>query len=404
MEETKLKEVSKESARWLLISRQGFLEEKRGKNGTLEAIKRLECLQMDPISVVHRNQHLVLHSRVVDYKPSYLEQLIYRDRLLFEYWCNEKSIIPIEDFPYFRYRMQNPSQYHSPFYERLKAKRKSLKDAIAHVLSEIRRHGPLSALEFKQKGKIKSKVATNVLNLLWDCGELMIHHVDGNRRYYDLTERFLPLNADVETSSREEYERFMIRKYMRAYGLIDTRDWRFGWLPLKASQRKNIVKKMTEDNELCPVKIEGVKHVYYVLEENLGLLENSDTSASEKVHFVAPLDNLLWNRRMISEIFDFNYSWEVYKPPEKRIYGYYAMPILYGTRFIGRLDPKLDRQNRKMIINSIVLEEKDFDRDSLVDELAAALQRFLKLHDVSQINLKKTQPKDLKPALMGELC
>ena len=404
MEETKLKEVSKESARWLLISRQGFLEEKRGKNGTLEAIKRLECVQMDPISVVQRNQHLVLYSRVVDYKLSYLDELIYKDRLLFEYWCNEKSIIPIEDFPYFRYRMQNPSQYHSPFYERLKAKRKSLKDAIAHVLSEIRRHGPLSALEFKQKEKIKSKVATSVLNLLWDCGELMIHHLDGNRRYYDLTERFLPLNADVETSSREEYERFMIRKYMRAYGLIDTRHWRFGWLPLKASQRKNIVKKMIEDNELCPVKIEGVKHVYYVLEENLGLLENSDTSASEKVHFVAPLDNLLWNRRMISEIFDFNYSWEVYKPPEKRIYGYYAMPILYGTRFIGRLDPKLDRQNRKMIINSIVLEEKDFDRDSLVDELAAALQRFLKLHDVSQINLKKTQPKDLKPALMGELC
>lgn len=157
----------------------------------------------------------------------------------------------------------------------------------------------------------------------------------------------------------------MIQKYMRAYGLIDTRDWRFGWLPLKASQRKNIVKKMTQDNELCPVKIEGVKHVYYVLEENLSLLENSDTSVSEKVHFVAPLDNLIWNRRMISEIFDFNYSWEVYKPPEKRIYGYYVMPILYGTRFIGRLDPKLDRQNRKMIINSIVLEQKDFDRDSL---------------------------------------
>jgi len=107
----------------------------------------------------------------------------------------------------------------------------------------------------------------------------MIHHVEGNRRYYDLTERLLPPNTDVETPSREEYERFMIQKYMRA----------------------------------------GVKHVYYVLEENSSLLENSDTSVSEKVHFVAPLDNLLWNRRMISEIFDFSYSWEVYKPPEKRI-------------------------------------------------------------------------------------
>ena len=278
-----------------------------------------------------------------------------------------------------------------------------MKEAIAHVLSEIRKHGPLSALEFKQKGKIESKVATSVLNLLWDCGELMIHHVEGNRRYYDLAERLIPPNTDVETPTREEYERFMIRKYMRAYGLIDTRDWRFGWLPLKASQRKNIVKKMTEDNELFPVKIEGVKHVYYVLEENLSLLENSDISVSEKVHFVAPLDNLIWNRRMISEIFDFNYSWEVYKPPQKRIYGYYVMPILYETRFIGRLDPKLDRQNRKMIINSIVLEEKDFNRDTLVGELAAALRRFVKLHDASQINIEKTRPKDLKPALMREL-
>jgi uncharacterized protein YcaQ len=195
----------------------------------------------------------------------------------------------------------------------------------------------------------------------------------------------------------------MIQKYMRAYGLVDTRHWRFGWLPLKASQRKNMVKKMTEDNELCPIKIEGVKHTYYVLKEHLNLLENSDISVSEKVHFIAPLDNLLWNRRIISEIFDFNYSWEVYKPPEKRIYGYYVMPILYGTRFIGRLDPKLDRQNRKMIINSIFLEEKDLHKGTWIGELAAALQRFLKLHNVSQVNIEKTRPKDLKHVLMREL-
>jgi len=402
MEKTKPKEVSKESARRFLLLRQGFLQQ-RGKNGTLEAIKRLECLQMDPISVVHRNQHLVLHNRTVDYKPSYLEQLIYKDRLLFEYWCNEKSIIPIEDFPYFRYRMQNPSQFHSPFYERLKAKRKKLKDAISHVLSEIRKHGPLSAQEFKQKGNIKTKLATSVLNLLWDCGELMIHHMEGNRRYYDLTNRLLPPNTDVETPSREEYERFMIQKYMRAYGLIDTRNWRFGWLSLKASQRKNIVKEKTENNALRPVKIKGVKHVYYMLEENSGLLENSDASVSEKVHFVAPLDNLLWNRRMISEIFDFNYSWEVYKPPEKRIHGYYVMPILYGTRFIGRLDPKLDRQDRKMIINSLILEKENFERGTLVRELATALKTFLKLHNVSQVDFKKTWPKDLKQVLIREL-
>jgi uncharacterized protein YcaQ len=105
---------------------------------------------------------------------------------------------------------------------------------------------------------------------------------------------------------------------------------------------------------------------------------------------------------MISEIFDFNYSWEVYKIPEKRIYGYYVMPILYGTRFIGRIDPKLDRQNRTMIVNSLLLEEKGFDK-SLITELAATLQRFLEFHDVSQISIEKTHPKELKHALMHEL-
>ncbi len=395
MEDTKPREVSKEAAR-------RFLQGKRGKNGTLEAIKRLECIQTDPINVVHRNQHLVLHNRVTDYNPSYLEELLYKDRRVFEYWCNEKSIIPVEDFPYFRYRMKNPSQFHSPFYERIKSRKEELKGAISHALSEIRKQGPLSAQEFEQKGKIKSKVATSVLNLLWDSGDLMIHHVEGNRRYYDLTEHVLPPNLDAETPSKEEYERFMIKKSMKAYGLIDTRDWRFGWLPLKAFQRKTIVDEMVEDNELCPVRIEGVKHVYSVLDEHSSFFENFDTSIRETAHFVAPLDNLLWNRRMISEIFDFNYAWEVYKVPEKRIYGYFVMPILYGTRFIGRLDPKLDRQNKKMIINSLILDEKDFDK-KIITELSKALERFLKFHDVSHVVIKKTQPKELKKALISEL-
>ncbi len=403
MENIKPREVSKETARQFLILRQGFLQAQKGKKGTLEAVKRLECVQTDPIKVVQRNQHLVLHSRIVDYKSSYLDELLYKDRLMFEYWCNEKSIIPIKDFHYFRYRMQNPSQFHSPFIERIKAKGKELKDAISHVLSEIRKHGPLSTREFKQKGKIKGKVATSVLNLLWDRGDLMIHHVEGNRRYYDLTERVLPQKIlEGETPSREEYERFMIQKYMRAYGLVDTRNWRFGWLPLKASQRKIVVKEMVEENKLCPVKIEGVKHVYYVLDEHLSFLENSGRSISEKVHFVAPLDNLLWNRRMISEIFDFNYTWEVYKVPEKRVYGYYVMPVLYGTRLIGRLDPKLDRQNKTMIINSLLLEEKSFDKGFVI-ELAKTMQRFLMFHDASRVNIVRTQPKELKNALMRAL-
>lgn len=400
-ENIKPKEFPKEAVRRFLVSRQGFLQ-KRGKNGTREAIRRLECVQIDPISVVHSNHHLVLHNRVVDYKQSYLEELLYKERVAFEYWCNEKSVIPMEDFPYFRYRMQNSSQFHSPFYERVKAQSKELRKEIHYVLSEIRKHGSLSSGEFEQKGKIKGKLATKVLNLLWDCGDLMIHHIEGNRRYYELTDHLHPSNRGEEVASREKYEQFMVQKYMRAYGLVDTRDWRFGWLPLKTPQRKNIIKTMVEEEKLCPIKIEDVKHTYYILTEYLPLLKNSDTAISKNVIFIAPLDNLLWNRKMISQIFNFDYAWEVYKIPEKRVYGYYVMPILCGTRFIGRIDPKLDRQNKKMIIHSLLLEGDTFS-ESLVNEIAAALQRFLEFHDALRVSIEKTKPRKLKSALMRKL-
>jgi len=395
-----LRTVSKKAARRFLIARQGF-QQGEGKIGTLDAIKRLECVQIDPVRVVHRNHHLVLHNRVSDYKPSYLDTLLYKDRAVFEYWCNEKSIIPTEEFRYFRYRMQNYMEFHSPFYERLKTKREELKNVIRHVLSAIEADGPLCAQDFK--GKIGSKTAKRVLNLLWDCGEVMIHHVEGNRRCYDFTERVLPKNLITEIPSRKEYDRFMIEKYMEAYGFIDVRDWRFGWLALKSAQRKAIVGEMVKDEKIFPVKIEGVKHVYFVLEKYLSTLEAAeDSSIKEKIRFIAPLDNVIWNRRMISEIFNFVYAWEIYKVPEKRQYGYYVLPILYGTRFAGRIDPKLDRANKTMIINSVILEENRFEENFVV-ELAATLRSFLSFHDVSQVNILKTRPKGLKDTLLVEL-
>lgn len=394
MEEWRLRTISKEAAQSFLVSRQGF-SSRKGKIGALEAVRRLQCIQTDPISVVHRNQHLVLNSRVVDYRVSCLYDLLYKDRAVFEYWCNEKSIVPIEDFPYFRYRMQNPIEFHSPFFERIKAKREQLKSQISEVLAMIKKEGPLSSRDFKRMMIMDGKVATNVLNLLWDCGELMIHHVEGNRRYFDLTERVLPSKIKMSPMSREEYTSFMVKKYMRAYRLVDTRDWRFGWLPMKASERKVIVDKMMKEGKIFPVKIEDVKHVYYVLEEYLSALEDGEAPSDEEVYFIAPLDNLLWNRRMISEIFYFDYAWEVYKVPEKRKYGYYVMPILQGTKFIGRLDPKLDRKHRKMIVNSLLLEDKCIEK-TFVTQLADALTKFCRFHDATEVELKRMEPKELR--------
>ena len=394
--------ISKETARRFLVTKQGFHQEKE-KTGTLEAIKRLECVQVDPVNVVHRNHHLVLHNRVSDYKPSYLEALLYKDRAVFEYWCNARSVIPMEEFRYFRYQMQNYMEFHTPFYERLKAKREKLKHAISHVLSVIGTDGPQCAQDFTREREVGSKTAKDALNLLCICGEVMIHHVDRNRRYYDLMERILPKNINIQVPSSKQYNQFMIRKYMRAYWLVDVRDWRFGWPSLKASQRKLVVEDMARDGKIYPVKIEGIKHIYCVLEEYLNALEAAENPLTEeKIHFIALLDNLLWNRRMISEVFDFVYAWEIYKIPEKRLFGYYVLPILCGTRFIGRIDPKPDRASKTMIVNSLLLEKEHFD-DSLVVELVVALKEFLWSHNVSKVKIVKTKPKRLKNTLSIEL-
>ncbi len=395
-------EFSKDAARKFLVQKQLLLRSK-GKNGTLNAVKSLECVQRDPINVIHCNQHLVLHNRVIDYSLSFLEDLLYKDRLLFEYWCNEKSIIPTEDFRYFRYRMMNPSQFHSPFYERIKRRRRELKDHLALVLSEIRRQGPLSSRELKQSGKVKVRMTTSVLNLLWDFGELMIHHEERNLRYYDLTERVLPSGVDSSIPSKEEFEQFMVEKYIRAYGFADTRNWRFGWLPLKALQRKAIVEEMVDKGKLIPIRIEGVKHMYHITEEHLKLLKNPEDTSKGGVYFVAPLDNLLWNRKAISEIFDFNYSWEVYKVPDLRIYGYYVMPILFDSQFVGRLDPKLDRRNTRLIVNSIWLEKDDLEIGHFLEAFSDAFQRFLEFHNVSDFTIKKSAPETLRKELIDEL-
>jgi uncharacterized protein YcaQ len=401
MQKTKPREITKEDAKRFLILRQSFLQEKEGKEGTLRAIRNLECVQIDPISVLHRNQHLVLYNRVNDYRTSYLEELLYKDRSVFEYWCNEKSIVPIEELRHFRYRMKNSTEFQSPYYEHIKKKRKELQAPIDRIVSQITANGPLSSQELEKRQEIKSRVITDVLNLLWDSGDLMIHHVEENRRYYDLSERVLPSNTNMETPSREEYEQFIIRKYMRAYGLVDARDWRFGWLPLKASEKKAIVRNLVDEDELITIKVEGVKQEYYALRDVFGAVD-LNVPMDHRIYFIAPLDNLLWNRKVISEIFDFDYAWEVYKIPEKRIHGYYVMPILRGTRFIGRIDPRLDRQNRKMIINSLSITDKTVDK-SIIDDLATSLRRFCEFHGVSDLDIQKMQPLELRKSLEHEL-
>lgn len=392
--------VTAEKARRYLVGRQAFLS-KRGKDGVYGFIKAMGCVQMDPVSIVDRNHNLVLRNRVKDYRPRMLDDLLHKDRRLFEYWRNQKSIIPIEDFPYAWYRMRHHEEFDSPYIDNTKKHREELRGEIEHVLSRIKREGPLSSADFAGEGRVQERVANRILQVLWDSGDVMVHHVEGNRRAYDLTERVLPAGIELGEITLGEYRRFMLMKYFRADGLADPRDtWRFGWHHTDGTERKRVIDALLKEGAAVPVRVEGIKAPYYMLEEETPLLD-SDFDTSDRVLLLPPLDNLIWNRRMVREVFGFGYSWEIYLVPEKRTYGCYCLPMLLGTRFIGRVDPRLDRERGAMVVNGIFMEP---GVEPPVAEMAEALKSFASYHGAGRIEVLMTSPGGLKGGLEKALA
>jgi uncharacterized protein YcaQ len=391
--------IKADVARRYLVGRQGFLR-RRGKQGVCDFIDRMGCVQMDPVSVVDRNHNLVLRNRVSDYSPRMLEELLYGERRLFEYWRNQKSILPIGDFPYAWYRMRHHDEFDSPYIDNSKRHREELRPQIEHVLSRIGREGPLSSADFAKEGRVPEKVANRVLQILWDSGDVMVHHVEVNRRAYDLTGRVLPAGTALGGVTLAEYRRFTMLRYLRADGLADPRDpWRFGWHHMGGPERKRAVEDLLGEGAIVPVRVEGIKDQYYALEEESHLLE-SDFTVPEGVLLMAPLDNLLWNRRLVTEVFGFSYAWEIYKMPEKRTYGCYCLPLLHGTRFIGRADPRLDRGNGVMVFNGVFMEPGVAPP---VDEIADALAAFASYHGAGRVEVLATAPEFLKSDLEKSL-
>jgi hypothetical protein len=243
----------------------------------LKAIESLEYVQVDPVRVVDTSHNLTLRNRVNDYRPELLAELLYTRRGAFEYWCSQRCILPMRDFPYFHYRMLHPDDFHSPFIESLKAMRVKFRANLEYVLSEIRKDGPLSASDLGRRGLISEKDAKRAMLMLWDSGEIMAHNVQGHGRIYDLTERLLPPSINMGNAvSLEEVRRFMLTKYFRSAGLGDTRDaCRFGFWSMPAKERKMVSDELAHEGLVEEVRVEGVNATFYVPSDELQLLEGS---------------------------------------------------------------------------------------------------------------------------------
>jgi len=408
--------ISQQTARRFILGKQGLWPGRRwkGKKGTAAAIRTCDAVQLDPLTMVARSQDIVLHSRVLDYKPEYLYNVAYDDRQFFDYgtWL---AMYPMSDLPYFRYHMTRRAkdEYVAHFV-------KEHKKLLNAVRAELRKRGPLGNLDFDGKrvdgwsyrGRKETSVA---LFDMWLAGELMIHHREGFNRVYDFRKNIAPKEFDYVVKKKEA-EDFFARKAVSFLGLKREAS-------LKSSldydmrnkySRDEISKKIgrwKEAGVIEQVQVEGGRDTYLILTEDVKVLESlekgkvprgwnpKETSTLEEVTFLAPLD-IVSARGRAKKVFDFEYIWEVYKPEKDRRWGYYVLPILYGDDLVARLDPKLDRTTMTLEIKGFWLEDDaPLKKAGFVDALANGLIRFAKFLDAKQVNLDVVKPAALKNAL-----
>ncbi len=396
-------EISALTARRYVMGRGGLWPGRRwrGLDGTGTAMRTMEDLQLDPLVVVARAHDLMLHSRVADYAIDDWATLTYERREFFE-WGGWLAVRPMDELPYFRVLMRRErAQPRWVEFER------EHHDAIVEMRDLLRSGRELSNRSFDMSDRTRvdhyrgRKDSAVALHYLWRVGEAMVARRERFERVYALTEAVAPASALREVDETEA-EDVLARKAVAADGLTrlngigsiytyghkatpaQLEDWRRRWLT---------------DGSLVEVRVEGWRAVQVALGADAGLLADLEagrvpadwapleTTTDEEATFLSPLDPVSARGRA-KPLFGFDYVWEVYKPVEKRSFGYYTMPILWGDRLVGRFDPKLDRTTGTLVINGLWLEDDALARDpAFGDALVAGMRRFVGLLEAKGLDV-----------------
>ena len=380
--------VTAENARRFLVARHLLAPARAlagGEGAVLEVFRRFGSVQFDPIPVAGRNHDLVLHARVANYDPAWCDRL-YERREVFEAYNKGLSLVPVAEYPWFRGVLAFNAR-------RLLEENTAV---VERVLERVRAEGPLSSLDFeRERGAavdwfgVPTNVVRAVLEALSVTGVLGLARRDGSRRYYDVIERLLPRDVlERNVPLREQFRHKMLSRY-RAHGLLGVSGGGdiFGGLgPAKPDERwpdhpgrTALREELVETGEIVPVDVEGVRGRRFVIRDDVALLD-APPDPPPSVAFLPPFDWLVWDRPLLASLFEFDYVWELFFPPAKRRFGWYVLPILFRDRFVGRIEPKIDRAAGRVDVLGLWWEDGFEPRrvDGFFDAMRAALAAYVR--------------------------
>jgi uncharacterized protein YcaQ len=396
--------------RRLALASQGLLQTDlfgSGLAGARKVVSHLGYVQIDTISVVERAHHHVLYSRVPKFAPAMTNQLLL-DRDVFEYWSHAAAFLPIDDFrfslPYKNAIKSGQTHWYKDPDEKL----------MAELLARVTSDGPLRSRDIETKSSNSGagwwdwKPAKKALEQLYMQGDLMVCNREGFQKTYDLTERVLPSHVDTTMPSLEEFATHLIDQQLRCHGLVTLK----GLTYLRRNTGlRNTVKNIV-DERLAQGLLELVKMPngdVFVIEPDA--LERRLPRLNNRMLILSPFDNSVIQRDRLKSLFHYDYQIECYVPEPKRQYGYFCLPLLFRGEFIGRMDCKAHRKERRLEIKSLYLEKKRekqketqrVDDDLVISAFIEAIKTFSQFQQCDYVTLTSVEPKHLTQALSDAL-
>jgi uncharacterized protein len=396
--------LSHSAARALMLAAQGLdrpRERPATKADVAAAIRRMAALQIDTIHVVARSPYLVLWSRLGDYRPEWLDELLAEGRL-FEYWSHAACILPIEDYPLYRRQMLD---HEYRFFHSAPRWIKAHPEAVEHVMSYIREHGEVRTSDFERtdgqpSGWFNWKEEKIALEALQSTGVLMTARRHNFQRVYDLRERVLPDWDDGRAPPMDEVKRGLALRAVRALGVTPP-NWVPDYFRTAAAGTEKLLAGLADAGELMKVEVEGWTKPGYVHPDNEALAEaaNAGDLPLTLTTLLSPFDPLVWDRRRGKAMFDFDYRIECYTPEAKRRYGYFTLPILRRGLLVGRLDAKAHRKEGLFEVRALHLEPGVKPDPALVDDVAGALLDCASWHRTPEVVVRRSDPPKLAAAV-----
>jgi len=329
-------------------------------------LRDLRCIQLDPLDAIGTNADLVALARV----DGISKGDVYRHTMpghAFEHFAKERCILPASAYPHYRDQaVQTPWWRLGTRLERLDAA------VIDRVEAEVAARGPITARELTDHGQVRpldwsgwkgtSKATAMALEVLWtQCRVIVSERTPAGKRF-DIPERALPAVHDAPALP---FERWALLERVEAAGFL-ARAGGPCWSMLRDARTTELPDALIAEGFLEEVTIEGSRRPYLA---PAGFRDRRRAALDGRMRILAPLDPLLWDRKLVKQIFDFEYIWEVYKPKSVRRWGWYVCPLLHRGRLVGRLEAHVDGDT--LVVDRVWPEEHEtLPPDALDDALA----------------------------------